>query len=382
MRLTSLLVKQNEQVKFSKDHSGFYAKVRERADHYFTSNGISRHADGLMIFKTIFFLGGTLSLYLLILSDTFPVWTMFLMAIGLGVFSAFIGFNVCHDALHGSYSESSFINTALGSVFHLIGANVYNWKISHNLVHHTFTNIHEHDDDLVVAPGLVSVCPQESPLPIQRYQHYYAFLLYGMASLAWIFAKDYIKFFQDRIGCHATPHHPRIELFKLFFFKIIYYGLVIVLPLLLIESITWWQFIIGFVCMQMAKGFVLGLVFQLAHIVEGLEFPEPDTSGVMEDAWAAHQMRTTANFGVRNFFTHFFCGGLNMQIEHHLFPKVCHTHYPALSVIVKETAAEYGLPYHENTSFTTALASHYRILRKFGKESLAASHVRAEELVV
>jgi linoleoyl-CoA desaturase len=166
-------VKVNEQVKFCKDHSGFYAKVRERADHYFASNGISRHADGLMIFKTVFFLGGTLSLYLLILSDIFPVWAMFLMAIGLGVFSAFIGFNVCHDALHGSYSGNSFVNTALGSVFHLLGANVYNWKISHNLVHHTFTNIHEHDDDLVVAPGLVSVCPQESPLPIQRYQHYY-----------------------------------------------------------------------------------------------------------------------------------------------------------------------------------------------------------------
>ncbi len=375
-------MKVNEQVKFAKDYTGFYAKVRERADHYFTSKNLSRNADALMIFKTVFFLGGTFSLYLLILSDSFSLWTMFAMAIGLGVFSAFIGFNVCHDAIHGSYSSNAFVNTALGSIFNLIGANVYNWKISHNLVHHTFTNIHEHDDDLVVAPGLVTVCPQESPLPIQRYQHFYAFLLYGMASLAWIFAKDYIKFFQSKIGGHATPSHPRIELFKLFFFKILYYILVIVLPLMLIDSITWWQFAIGFVCMQMAKGFVLGLVFQLAHIVEGLEFPEPDTSGQMEDAWAAHQMRTTANFGVQNFFTCFFCGGLNMQIEHHLFPKVCHTHYRALSAIVKSTAHEYGLPYFENDSFSTALASHYRLLRKFGKEALDSNSIRAKELVV
>lgn len=359
-----------EKLKFRNDHTGFYAKVRERADQYFKTQNISRHADALMIFKTVFFLGGTLSLYLLILSDTFSVWTMFFMAIALGTFSAFVGFNVCHDALHGSYSSSTFVNDALGSIFHLIGANTYNWKISHNLVHHTFTNIPEHDDDLVVAPGLVSVCPQDQPTPIQRYQHYYAFLLYGMASLAWIFAKDYIKFFQNRIGGHATPHHPPIELFKLFFFKALYYVLVIVLPLMLIDSITWWQFAIGFVCMQMAKGFVLGLVFQLAHIVEALEFPEPDTAGQMEDAWASHQMRTTANFGVRDFMTCFFCGGLNMQVEHHLFPKVCHTHYPALSSIVKETAHEYGLPYYENTSFAKALASHYRVLRKFGKESL------------
>lgn len=360
----------NSQVKFCKEKQGFYSKVKERVDAYFTETGKSKHADGMMIFKTVLFLGGTLSLYLLILFGNFGIWTMFTMAIALGVFSAFIGFNVCHDALHGSYSSNSFINKTLGSIFHLLGANDYNWKISHNVVHHTFTNIHDHDDDLIVAPGLVSVCPQDKPKPIQRFQHYYAFLLYGFASLAWVFAKDYVKFFQDRIGNFPTPKHPPIEHFKLFFFKLLYYILVIVLPLVLIDTITWWQFIIGFVVMQMAKGFVLGLVFQLAHIVEYLQFPEPDVTGTMEDVWAAHQLRTTANFGINNFLTCFFCGGLNMQIEHHLFPKICHTHYRAISSIVKTTAHEYNLPYYENRSFTSALASHYRTLRRFGKEAL------------
>jgi linoleoyl-CoA desaturase len=367
-------------LKFNKDYSGFYATLRERADQYFSSNNISRHADGLMIAKTVLFVGGTFSLYLLLLFGGFAPLTMLGMAIVMGMFSAFIGFNVCHDALHGSYSSNGAVNTAVGSIFHLIGANTYNWKISHNVVHHTYTNIHDHDDDLVVAPGLVSVCPQDQPLAIQRYQHFYAFLLYGFASLSWIFVKDYQKFFQDSIGSYDTRKHPRIEYFKLFFFKVLYYGLVIVLPLLLIDQITWWQFIIGFVAMQMAKGFVLGLVFQLAHIVEDLEFPEAHTSGCMEDAWAVHQLRTTANFGRKSFLTTFFCGGLNMQVEHHLFPKVCHTHYMALSNIVQQTAQEFGVPYYENESFGTALASHYRLLRRFGRDALRERKLKLKQM--
>ena len=359
-----------QKIKFNKDYIGFYAELRSRVDVYFADKKISRHADRLMVFKSVFFLTVAASLYLLILLGGFSPLVMLLMAIVLGMFSAFIGFNVCHDALHGSYSSRTLVNDSLGGVFHLLGANPYNWKISHNIVHHTFTNIHEHDDDLVVAPGLISVCPQDKPTWIQRYQHYYAFLLYGMASLSWITSKDFVKFFKSSIGNYDTPKHPRIELFKLFFFKAMYYIVVIVLPLLLIDTITWWQFLIGFVIMQMAKGFVLGLVFQLAHIVEELEFPDPSAEGQMEDAWAAHQLRTTANFGRTDFLTSFFCGGLNMQIEHHLFPKVCHIHYPAISDIVKQTAGDFGLPYYENTSFATALVSHFKVLRRFGKESL------------
>jgi linoleoyl-CoA desaturase len=361
-----------QKVKFIKDHSGFYQAIKDRADYYFESNHLSRHANSAMIFKTVFFLGGAASLYVFILSGLFSLWTMFAMSVVLGMCSAFIGFNVCHDALHGSYSSIPFINHTLGGIFHLIGANTYNWNISHNIVHHTYTNIHEHDDDLVIVPGLVSVCPQDRPNPIQRYQHYYAFAFYGFAAIAWVFTKDYIRFFKKNVGGVDTSSHSRLELFKLFFFKAVYYLLVIALPLMLLP-ISWWQFIIGFLAMQIAKGFVLGLVFQLAHIVEGLEFPEPDASGRMEDNWASHQMRTTANFGINNRVTSFFCGGLNMQIEHHLFPKVCHTHYPALSKIVKKAARDYGLPYYENTSFGTALMSHFRVLKKFGKESLLAT---------
>ena len=116
----------------------------------------------------------------------------------------------------------------------------------------------------------------------------------------------------------------------------------------------------------------MGLVFQLAHVVQGTYFPVPNDSGHMEEAWAEHQMRTTANFATHNKFAAFFLGGLNRQIEHHLFPKVCHIHYGEISIIVKKTALEFNLPYNENNSFLSALPSHFLILKKFGREATSS----------
>jgi linoleoyl-CoA desaturase len=349
--------------------SEFFATVRNRVDNYFSENSISKNANAAMWGKTIFFLSGLVILYALIISNQFSPLVMLLLSILLGMFAAFIGFNVCHDAIHGAFSKNSKINNALGLVFNVIGANAYVWSITHNVVHHTYTNIPGHDEDIEVAPGLIRLSPEDKQTKIQRYQHYYAFLLYGLASLMWVLKKDYVKFFQKKIGNTDNSKHSRKEIFNLFFFKAVYYTLFIVIPLLVLD-VTWWQFVIGFVAMHLAEGLVLGLVFQLAHVVEGTDFPLPNESGNIEEAWAIHQMRTTANFACNSQLAHFLCGGLNMQIEHHLFPKICHIHYPAIGKIVKDTAAEFGLPYIENKTFGDALVSHYKTLKKFGKESL------------
>jgi linoleoyl-CoA desaturase len=347
--------------------SPFYATLRQRVDAYFRENGISKHANGAMWAKTAFFLSGFFLLYGLIISNQFGPWAMLGMAVLLGMFSGFIGFNISHDAIHGSFSGSKRVNNLLSHTFYLLGANPYVWSISHNIVHHTYTNIHHHDEDIEIAPGLVRVDVEEKVTKIQRYQHIYAFALYGLASLAWVFRKDFKKFFQPRIGGHETPHHPRIEYFNLFFYKAVYYFLFIVLPLMVLD-ITWWQFTIGFIIMHLVEGLVIGLVFQLAHVVEGTHFPTPNEEGNMEEAWAVHQMMTTANFSRHSVLANFLCGGLNLQIEHHLFPKICHIHYAAISHIVERTAAEHNLPYTVNKNFFTALRSHYRLLRKLGKE--------------
>jgi linoleoyl-CoA desaturase len=355
----------------------FYATVRKRVDTYFIDKNISTHANAAMWFKAFFFIGGFLTLYFLIILGNFSPTTLFAFAILLGMFGAFIGFNVCHDALHKALSSNKTVNNVFGFVFNLIGASSYVWNICHNIVHHTYTNIAGHDEDIDIAPGLIRFSPTETVNKTQRYQHYYAFFLYSLSMLTWAFKKDYKKFFQKKIG-EQTANHPKIEYFRLFFYKAIYYFLFIAIPLL-IMPISGWQFFIGFISYLLAQGFVLGLIFQLAHVVEGTTFPLPNFEGNVEEAWAAHQMRTTANFSVNSKIAAFLCGGLNQQIEHHLFPKVCHIHYPALAKIVRATALEFNLPYIENITFIGALQSHYRMLHKLGKQAYDTNKTLNEE---
>lgn len=357
-----------KKVKFTNANKcTFYVTLRQRVDSHFQEKQLSVHANLAMWFKACTFLTSFIGLYMAILLGGLGSIAMLIMAIGLGMCGAFVGFNICHDAIHKAFSANAYVNKLFGVLFSFIGASPYVWSICHNIVHHTYTNISGHDEDIDIAPGLIRFCNNEPINKLQRYQHFYAFGLYSLAMLSWVFRKDFKKFFQAQIGTQKT-NHPKIEYFNLFFFKFLYYFLFIGLPLLILD-IAWWQFMIGFFAMQLAQGLVLGLVFQLAHVVEGTQFPSPNLDGNIEEAWAAHQMMTTANFAVDSKFAAFFCGGLNRQVEHHLFPKICHIHYPAIGKIVKATALEFGLPYIESPTFASALCSHYRILRKLGKEA-------------
>jgi len=355
-------------VKFiNKDRSQFFATARGRVDAYFKENKLSPNANGAMWTKAVFFLGGYGLLYGLILSNQFGPWAMLGMAVLMGMFAAFIGFNVSHDAIHGAFSARGWVNRLLSHTFYLVGANPYVWKITHNVVHHTYTNIPGHDEDIEIAPGLIRVDTDEPLRPWQRYQHIYAFMLYSLASLSWVFRKDYLKFFKKQIGQHDNSDHPRQEYILLFVTKAAYYFFFLILPYWVLD-LHWWQLALGFVLMHLAEGLVLGVVFQLAHVVEGTAFPVPTAKTTIEEAWAVHQLRTTANFAPHSAVAAFFCGGLNRQIEHHLFPKVCHIHYPAITAIIKQTARDFDLPYLENPTFSSALYSHYRILKQLGRQ--------------
>lgn len=354
------------------ERNGFYTTLRKRVDNYFTTNNISKHANGAMVFKTFLFWGGYVGLYLLIIFGGFSLWANFGLALVLGFFGAMVGFNVSHDAIHGAYSSRKWLNDLISFSFHTLGASPYIWRISHNLVHHTYTNIPGHDEDIDVAPGLVRLSPEDKLNSLQRFQHFYAFLLYGLSSLSWVLRKDYKKFFQHNIGNYKHKHKT-MDYVRLFGYKLMYYFLFIFVPLWILP-ISFGQWLLTFVCMHFIKGLTIGLVFQLAHVVESTEFPTTNENGDIEEAWAIHQMKTTANFGRKDWLTNYLCGGLNMQVEHHLFPTVCHIHYRAISDIVKETAIEFNVPYLENTSFWTAIGSHYRMLQKFGAEEWELRH--------
>ena len=351
--------------------ANFYGEVRKRVIKDFSDRNLNMNANGLMWLKAAIFLSLFIALYFIILLANLSGPVLALLTITLGVVCAFIGFNVCHDAIHGAFSANKSTNKALSLIFHLVGANPYVWNITHNVVHHTYTNIPGHDEDIEIAPGLIRISEEDEHRPHQRFQHWYAFPLYGLASLSWVFRKDFKKFFQKRIGARVN-NHPKMEYFNLFFYKALYYTLFIVLPIIFMQ-LPWWQVVVGFLLLHLAQGVTMGLVFQLAHVVEGTAFPLPNESGNMEEAWAEHQMRTTANFATHSPAAAFFLGGLNRQIEHHLFPKICHVHYGRVSVIVKQTALEFGIPYHENSTFGAALRSHYRMLKVMGSPDAVPS---------
>lgn len=342
----------------------FSRAVKKRVNLYFKEKGISQHANAQMVIKTILILSVYFGSYALIMSGSFSLNVMWALCVVMGIGMAGIGFSIGHDALHGAYSSNKYVNNFLGTFYDLVGANGYIWKITHNIIHHTYTNIHGHDEDLEVAE-FIRLSPHSEFKPVHRFQHLLAFPAYSFATFFWVFVKDYWYFFKSPLGPYENKKHPISEWIKLIVTKVIYYFMMLVAPLLFLD-ITWWQLLIGFMTLHLVAGLILGIIFQLAHVVESTTHPIPNEENMIENHWVIHEMLTTNNFARSNKLLCWYVGGLNFQIEHHLFPKVCSIHYPDISPIVEETAKEFGVPYNCHETFSEAVASHYRTLKKFG----------------
>jgi len=366
----------NKDASVFENAGAFIDDVKRDVAEYFESTNRSRHADWRMVLKTVLLFTLTFGAYGLILSGLFSAWGMLALAIVMGAGFAGLGFSVAHDALHGAYSANPTINKLLGFTFDFTGANGYMWKITHNVIHHTYTNIDGVDEDLSVSP-LLRLSPLSRRYWFHRYQHLYGFFAYGFATINWLFAKDYQQFMKKDIGPYTNKTHPRKEIAFLIFGKLVVYTYTIVIPLLVLD-IPVWQFLIGFLALHVTAGMILGIIFQLAHVVEGPDFPIPDEDGKMENVWLVHEMCTTANFAKKNKVLSWYVGGLNYQIEHHLFPQTCSIHYPAISGIVQELAEKHGVPYYSQPTLFAAMGSHYRMLKQLGEPIEAdGSHIAA-----
>jgi len=353
------------RISFKHDGKKEFAKeLKAAVNDYFEENNLSKHANGAMVAKTVILLTLYFGAYGLIISGSFGLWGMAFLCFVMGIGMAGIGFSISHDALHGAYSSNKTVNRWLGYTFDLLGANSYIWKITHNIIHHTYTNIYEHDEDLEVAE-FIRLSPNAEYKPIHRVQHILAFFAYGFATLFWAFIKDYKYFLQSSLGPYEDKTHPVREWVTLFITKILYYGYMIVLPYMLLP-ITWWQLAIGFLILHFTAGIILGVIFQLAHVVEETEHPTENEEGNIENAWMIHQLETTSNFAHDNDLLCWYIGGLNYQIEHHLFPGICSIHYPEISSIVRQKAKKYDIPYNYHETLGVAIKSHYETLKEFG----------------
>lgn len=349
----------------NRDNSVFFSTLRRRVNQHFKDNNITRYGNREMVIKSVILIGFYIGAYLSILFVPWPAVFLLPFVIIMGITKAGIGMTIMHDALHGSYSRKSFVNKLMGSSIYLVGANPSVWKIQHNLHHHTYTNIHGMDED-IQSKAVIRLSLQAPLKRFHAYQHIYAFFLYGFLTIN-LLINDFFKMLNyHRSGIlKRQQKKAKREFTHLIGLKLVYLFFVLVVPVL-VTSLLWWQVLIGFVLMHMVAGFILATIFQLAHIVEGAEQPLLNEEGNIENEWAIHQLNTTANFARNSRILNWYIGGLNYQIEHHLFPNICHVHYREISKIVEKTAAEFELPYNVKPTMIDAFKSHMRILRHLG----------------
>ncbi|HMU10649.1 MAG TPA: acyl-CoA desaturase [Ferruginibacter sp.] len=346
----------------------FAAAVRKNVNDYFRERGISTKGNLELRIQTAVMLAIYIVPFVLLFIVPMNAWIAMGMAVVIGVGMAGIGMCVMHDAVHGSYSKKEWVNKLLGGTMYLLGSNVFNWKIQHNYLHHAYTNIEGYDQD-IASRGPIRLS-QYAPLKkIHHYQYIHAFLFYGLMTISKL-VKDFTQLVEYNKAGITRQHHvnPTAEYIKMVSVKILYLFVFIGLPILF-TPFSWWQVLIGFFVMHWAAGCILSTVFQMAHVVEGTEQLLPDADGIIEREWAVHELRTTSDFARNNLFLNYFVGGLNFQIEHHLFPNISHIHYREIAPIVERTAKEFGFAYNLKPTFRNALHSHIHRLKELGMPS-------------
>ncbi|MGZ3863794.1 MAG: fatty acid desaturase family protein [Bacteroidia bacterium] len=361
-------------VKFGQSQRLFVNTLRQRVDQYFKEKKISKNGNANMVIKTIVMFSLYITPYVLIISGIVQYTPLMgLLCVVMGIGMAGIGLSVMHDANHGSYSRNSTVNKIMSYTTNLVGGHYLNWQLQHNTLHHTFTNIDGHDEDIDAPAFMLRFSPHSPYRKIQRMQFIYAWFFYGLLTIMWTTTKDFQQLVRyKKMGLLQTAKQSfGKQLTILIIAKAIYHMVFIGIPMIFLP-IAWWQVLIGFFIMQFTAGLLLSAVFQPAHVMPDTSFPLPDASGNMENDWAVHQLYTTANFAPKSRIFSWYVGGLNYQVEHHLFPNICHVHYRKISKIVKETAKEFNFPYHSEKTFVSALWSHTKMLWMLGKAPATA----------
>ena len=355
---------------FNNRNNEFYTSLKLGVESYFSQQKIKKTGDWRLFSKTIVLIGSAITIYAVLMLINIPAMAAILLALVLGFILASIGFAVMHDANHGSYSPSSRLNDFIGLSANAMGASSFFWKQKHNIIHHTYTNVDGIDDDIAKSP-IIRQCESQKWVPAHKIQHVYLLPVYALSSIFWIFFMDFTKYFSRKIyTTEAWKMNTKNHI--IFWATKIWYAIIFIA----VPMYVWgWQgWLAGFLLMNISMGLTLSLVFQLAHVVENTEFEHIplDTTKHIETAWSEHQLKTTSNFAMDSTIISWFVGGLNYQIEHHLFPKVSHVHYPAISKIVQEKCREFNLPYNNYKTMSQALASHFRVMKQLGVKPSAA----------
>lgn len=352
----------NRSLKFS-GKNDFQAEARRRVDEFFRTTGRSERDCPQMYLKTAILLVCFTACYGFLVFAAQTWWQALPLAILLGLATAAIGFNIQHDGGHQAYSNQAWVNKLMAMTLDMIGGSSYLWHWKHVFFHHTYVNITGHDTDIALG-AIGRLTPHQRRFWFHRWQQFYLWPLYGLMAINWHLVGDFRDVAIGRVGGHRVPRPKGWDLVTFFAGKVTFLTVAFGLPLLLHPV---WVVALFYGVVTLVLGMVLSVVFQLAHCVEQAEFPMPQPeTGRIENAWAIHQVETTVDFARHSRVAAWLLGGLNFQIEHHLFPRICHINYPAISKLVERTCREFGVKYNEHLSFWAGLVSHFRWLRRMG----------------
>lgn len=340
---------------FAKNDAELFATLRKAVDLYFKERKLSTKANRVMVLKVTFYLLLLVGAYANLFVPVQGEWSILWKYLGLGLIVTFALMNFGHDAVHGACSSSKWVNSLLASLLDISGKSSFIWGKGHVVDHHNFTNIGGHDHDLKMNNPFLRLCPVSEFRSYYRFQHLYALVLYGFYPL-------FSQYLEMMGALKIKDVFLKVKILTL---RTVHYLMFLVLPKLSL-GISWTKIGLGYVVYIMIIGLIAATVFHLAHLVENVSFPTCDKEGKLEDGFLTHQLKTTANFSTRNRLIHFLLGGLNYQIEHHLFPHICHIHLDQISRIVRTVVQKHGLPYHENETALKAVWSHFRTLKRLG----------------
>lgn len=347
-----------------KSSSDFQKEVRKRVRAYLKEEGKSGLADYRYYLKAILNLAMYLVPFVLFLTGytSFLMTTVLWAITGLGM--AGVGMNVMHDAIHNTVTRSEWVNRKIGAVIYVLAGNSYTWRVQHNVKHHTHTNLEGHDDDIETG-SMFRFHPEQELKPKHKYQHLYAPFAYSLMTWKWLLEKDFKQVIQYNKSdlFKAKDQSLGMVWTKLIVGKGFHFATFYVLPLAL--GIPWYMVLWGNMVMHIVAGLILSFTFQLAHVVDKAEFPSEEEA--KDHSLLEHQMKTTANFSTKNKLVTWYTGGLNFQVEHHLFPTINHIHYPKIARIVRKTAEEFRLPYNEYRTTIAALKGHFAHLKHMGQ---------------
>lgn len=351
------------KISFNNSRSPFYKILKEKVNNYFIENKLCRTGGLTLFFKSMLIALTAITIYVILVFFTPSAPIAIILCGLLGMSFAAIGFNIMHEGGHGSFSKYTWLNKITAYSLNMLGGTIHFWKQKHNIDHHTYTNIEGMDHDIDIK--FMRMHEEQPKRTYHKFQHVYWILLYGISYMAWILYQDFEKYFSNKMGRNGQVKNlERKEHLIFWLTKISYVFIYLVLPIIMVG---WLETLIGFVIAGIICGFSISIVFQLAHVVEGTEFPEPDTNTKkIQSEWAIHQINTTANFATKSRIISWFLGGLNFQVEHHLFPGISHIHYPQINRLVKETCKEFNIGYLEHRTMGRAFLSHFLHIKRLG----------------